>query len=485
MDIEQKLQKALVLYKKRKFREMEQLCRKIIDNKPHNYKALHFLGIALSEQGNNTGAIHYYILAERVCANDPKLLYNIGVAYLKLEHIQKAISAFNKSIKINPNQADVFNNLGSALSLINKYDESKMAFENAIKLNSYHRPAINNLGICLKKMGLFKESVSEHLKAIELDPNSASEYTDLCRSLAFNHINEDVLNVAIEGLKVAVDNSQQKFELLIIIAIYSWLCGQLQITQEAIDQCPTSDQVITGNLKNINQSRTYKKYIETLLEIRSHHKTLYNGRPDKAMFFVGESHCISPSETVVEYFNESYRILSTIIIGCKSWHLGRKGDNEYKKSFEILFKSLPPQSKIIVGVGEIDCRIREGFYRAFKEEGIDFRSSIPDVVDKYVDFATYQAKKFSHTLIFYGVPSLRKERRSSLSIEQSTLLMEIISLFNKELRRACYVRGWKLLDVFQATQNNDKYHIDNYHLHPKVLRILFQNTLNHKQSSEK
>lgn len=482
MNTKKTLQQILAFDANGQYQEMEEACRKLIKVKPKSFDGLQLLGLALAKQGRNTEAIPFFKKALQMIPH-ADVYNNLGIAYQELGQYQEALDSFHRSITLAPDRSETFNNLGSALLRMKNYPEAKEAYEHAIKLNPEFRVALDNLGSCLKKMGLLQESITQHLKAHDLDPSSPLEYVHLFQSLALSHITDDALHVAQKGLEVTTTPSPERLELLIGIAIISWLSGQYDLTREALENskfCSHGDFSSPAILKEYNYKKTlrsFRHYLLNLLTIRSDNPVLYQGETDEPIFFVGESHCLSPSETLVQYKERTYRVLSTFINGCKAWHLGQSEGNEFKKSLEILLKALPSQSKIVVGVGEIDCREDEGILPAFKNKGVDFHFSVPKIVEAYVAYATLLARQFSHTLIFYGVPALSEQRELTRAPEQRGLLREIIQLFNMELRQACNRNGWEFLDVFSATLANKTFHIDTHHLHPKTLGILFQSYL--------
>jgi Flp pilus assembly protein TadD len=461
---------------------MEEACRNLLKVQPKSFDGLQLLGLALAQQEKNTEAIPVFKRALEIIPH-AGVYNNLGIAYQELGQYQEAVDSFQKSIKLDPDKPESLNNVGTALLCMKDYQNAKKAYEHAIKLYPEFRVAFDNLGVCLKKMGLLQESISQHLKAHDLDPSSPLEYVNLFQALLLSHITDDALYVAKKGLEVATTPSPERLELLIGVAIISWLSGQYDLAREALEKSKFSchgDFSTPESLKNykfLKPLRSFRFYLLNLLKIRSETPDLYRGETDKPIFFVGESHCLSPSETLVRYKELTYRVLSTFINGCKAWHLAKSDGNEYKKSLEILLKALPPQSKIIVGIGEIDCREDEGILLAFQKKGVDFHSSVPNIVAAYVDYVTLLAKQFSHTLVFYGVPALSERRTLTRAPEQRELLRKIIQLFNMELRLACNRNGWELLDVYSATQTNKTFHIDTHHLHPKTLGILFQSYL--------
>ncbi|MDO8948682.1 MAG: tetratricopeptide repeat protein [Desulfocapsaceae bacterium] len=476
------LQNIITLDKSETYTEMEKACRQLLKKLPSNFDALQLLGLGLVKQGRHKEAVRIFKKALKKNNSHAGTHINLGHAYNELGKYPEALLVLQKAIKLDPRKAVAYNNLGITLFHTKKYQESIDAYNHAIKLTPHYAQAINNLGVCFMEMGLLHEAIEQFLKANDLEPLLTSVYIQLFQALELSHIIDDALHVAQKGLEIISQPSWERLKLLMGIAIITWISGQIELSQKAINQSNFAASYTFPRSRDIEVQKTFRRYLEKLLQIRREQPQLYTGNPEHPLFFVGESHCLSPSETVIVYQKKEFRVLSTFIQGCKAWHLGQSERNKYKKSLEILFKSLPTKSKLVVGMGEIDCRLTEGIIPAYLEKGIDFHSSIPELVEKYVKFVSDVAKRHQHTLIFYGVPTAPKTATDSLAAEAGKLLQNVIRLFNKHLEDACNSRGWEILDVYGLTtgedgEPNSQFHIDSTHLHPNALAILFQSHL--------
>lgn len=478
MSIDSMKRQILAFDKSGEFQEMEKLCRKLLKKKPRHFDVLQLLGLALHKQGKQQEAIAFLKKALTKNASSAAVHNNLGYAYVENGNYQDALTSLRKSIRLDSSQASAFNNLGIALFRIGKIEEAITAYEQAIKLDSQYHKAIDNLGGCLQQKGLLHEAIQEYLKANEINPLSTNEYVHLVQALAMSHITDDALYVAEAGLKVAITESIERLELLINFALICWLSGKLDQAKHAIIQSEFATLPAFNNSPNIHSLRAFRGYLDKLIQIRPVCPEIYEVEAEQAIFFVGDSHCLSPSETVIQYQGQFFRVLSTLIKGCKAWHLGRSESNQYKKSIELLFKALPAGSKIVVGMGEIDCRADEGILPAFLKKGLDYHTTIPGLVESYVQFTTILAKQYGHSLIFYGVPALNQQLHAGLDPEKATFLAEIIQIFNEELLLACQKTAREVLDVYGATKNkNNIFHMDQHHLHPKTLGVLFESHL--------
>ena len=86
---------------------------------------------------------------------------------------------FKEVIKLDPNASNAFNNLGLAYLGINKLEEAITAFQTAIKLEPTVAFFHNNLGDAYYRQGKFEQAISEWKLAIELEP----EYSEFKSTL--------------------------------------------------------------------------------------------------------------------------------------------------------------------------------------------------------------------------------------------------------------------------------------------------------------
>ena len=473
-----KTKQAADLFRSGKYAASEIMCRKILKKKSKNFFAMHLLGLNQGKQGKLKQAISTLESARAIKGADAELYSNLGNYYLEAGRVTDAIKSCKRSIQLEEMNASAYLNLGNALLTLNRLDESEQAYQQSLKVNPNNSHAIDNMGVCLTKQGRLLEGVNKFLQANELDPRLTSVYIHLFNTLMFMHNTEDAERIVGIGLDGGVLQPGEELELLIGKAKISWLTGQLSATRQAIDKSHNI-HLKHHTYHNVRNLRRYHHYLDLLLAEREQFSELYEGKPDKALFFVADSHCLSPSETVITYRNQLYRVLSALITGCKAWHLSLERPNEYKASLATLFKAIPNGTPVVLGVGEIDCRFDDGILPAYCNKGIDFRISIPSLVERYVDYSLEQANRNQHTLILYGVPAPAASALEKIDPHTAKLLCEIIQYFNEVLRTECALRELDFLDVYAATKNkwgqsNMEYHMDEIHMHPRILPVLFE-----------
>ncbi len=481
---EKKIQEIEALVSQKAYYKVEKICRKLLKKKGNNGYLLHQLALSMYNQGKCSEAIGIYRRAILFNKKEPLLYNNMGCAFLAINNYKEAESCFINAVELDSVNSYYFSNLGDSCLRQKKYNEAKEYFLKAFELENKNTKAVVCLCVCHKFLGNLDEAVELLLLANKLDFENLAIYTNLVSTLLYSHRTQDAMLVALEGLKIAPPNSSARFELNIGVAISSWVLGKTEITTTVIRE--SREQPISL-LENYKENKTlqnyvaYHTYLSSLLKEHATTSSIYDGEATKAIYFVGDSHCLSASESIVSYKDEQYRILSNLVQGGKAYHFAQKKKNVYKASVDMLFKALPNNSVVIVGFGEIDCRVNEGFLPKYLRGGGDYRDSIVEVVKRYTDYVIQLAKQFNHEVIFCGVPSLNVAFLPSLDGKKAKMLEDIIRCFNIELAKRISSTPYKLIDVYSYTESNKEKHkdifIDDHHLYPKILRVLFDDHL--------
>lgn len=103
-------------------------------------------------------------------------LGELGLAYMNLEQLDKAMAFNNRAIKVNPAHYTSINNIGVILFKQNKPREAITYFETALKINPNWRDPAGNIGSCYGVLGDYTKAIEWFKRAIEIDPSYAPNY---------------------------------------------------------------------------------------------------------------------------------------------------------------------------------------------------------------------------------------------------------------------------------------------------------------------
>ena len=466
------------------FIELESVCKKILKKKPKNFSALHLLSCAQNGRGQPERAI---TTLKKLCKLDQKhamVRVDMANVYCLLGEMEKAILFSQEAIVLDPDQFAAHLALGNAQLFKKRYSDAERSYETAFRLNPTSADIVDNQAECLKKQGKLQEALALHLKANEMNPNLSLVYVHLFQTLMFIGKPEDAFNVASLGLKMGSLEIPHQLALWLGIARYGWLSGNVSLTVEALKNSFKIYQACHEKMsgKDNRNFKAYHMYLSTLLTLVESVSDYYIKPYTNTLYLIGDSHCFSPANIVVKYDGEHCKIVSSLILGCKSWHLSVAEMNEYKASLKEMMLLTPENACIILGFGEIDCRAHEGILIAYKNKSIDYKLSIKNMVKSYLDYAKGLASLRNQTLIIYGVPAPSSEVLLELDLDTQELLIDIVKLYNHALMMEANLHKLQYLDVYQATalgdgKSNMKYHIDGIHLHPNVFPVLFDTYL--------
>ena len=482
MNIKKQLQKAILLFEKDKIEEADQLSAKLLKAKPNNHQVLALRGAILvkSHQFKSAKAILEKALTKD--KNNPDIINNLATTYINLDSNAKAVALLQQNIKKDDTVASFFSNLGVAYFNLRKYFEAKESYEHALKINKNFLEAKFNHAVCLRKIGLLHESVDEFLEINDSQPLLSSVYFHLSELLLLLHATDDAEKVIDAGLSISSSSPVEQFHALTSKSLIAWITGKIETSRESLRKSQEIDIPMSARTKGYAEANAFNICLSRLLDLREELVDLYTGNPEKPIFFVSESHCLSPSELIVFHNNTECRFLSLMVRGCKAYHLANEENNEYKSSFVSALAALPHGSLVILAFGEIDCRIDQGIFTAYKSKGIDYKESLPRYLHDYVTYCLSIAEKHNHRVIFSGVPPLSKNFGTHIDHTDQALLHSIILTFNNVLKQCCLDHSVSFLDVFNAACDEhgfrkSEYDLDGIHLHPQVFPVAFRSFL--------
>ncbi len=104
---------------------------------------------------------------------------NLGFAYDKLNHTQRAITCYREAIRIKPDYADPWNNIGAIYIKSGQTEQAMVYFREALKANPYHTKALNNLAAAYYELGQPEQAITYYWKALQTKPDYAEGWYNL------------------------------------------------------------------------------------------------------------------------------------------------------------------------------------------------------------------------------------------------------------------------------------------------------------------
>lgn len=477
MGIKEKLNKASVLYKQKKFDSANEILKKLLKKNPKLFDALQLMALTLHGMKRFDEAIELF---NKVITKNPQhveSVNNLANVYSDMGQLKLAESTYLKAININNAYGDALNNLANVQRKLGDYISAEKNYNKAVLCEPSKAEYYLNLGVLFSERGLFELALNVQLKVLELDPSQSIVYFHIFNNFMFLHRYQDALEFADLGLINHQLNDFQLCELLIGKAILFWLSGN---DDEGLEALALSEMIHRINSENINlkNHRVFHNLLKYLYRYRQTNRQVYEANELPTIYFISESHGFSANGITVEHENEKHKIKSLFITGAKIFHFTKNDEHKCKASLNVLLSNLPKGSTLALGFGEIDCRINEGVLKYSVKYNKNPLSIIDDMLEKYIAILNNAASLREYSLIIYGVPSPHPLVVEGLTKEQAEEFKNLVFHFNHQLYLQCKKSEIPFLDVYKLTNNNGvsnlKYHNDYVHVKPETLPKLFE-----------
>jgi tetratricopeptide (TPR) repeat protein len=478
MNIENVLNKAELLYKENDYSSAIGLCLKLLKKKPKLIRAQLVLALSYKCENDFNHAINAFEVLLDINPLNTNVLQHIGQVYMSNLNYKSASTYFKKVLEIDGSCGTVYNNLALCEQNLGDFSSSSHNFKKAIEFEPESAKFYQNIGRLYLDAGFFDASLVYFMKSFELDPIQTGIYFELLTLNMYMHRYEDALEIADIGLLSNHLSDVELCELLVSKAILFWLFDNLPEALQAIELSNMSVFSVESDYANIHNLGAFHTYLSELINYKILNPILYQHEINRPIYFISESHGLSPAGIKVIENDEEYIIKPLFIKGAKVFHLTDKKSNKYLESLKLIFRGLDFGAKVILGFGEIDCRNNEGIFKYCKSSKLSYRIIIEGMINEYLSFLNTQSKIKSYQLYIYGVPAPHVDRINELRIEDQKTFINIISCFNSIMEKGSVKYGFKFLDVYKHTNKNGDsnmdYHIDGIHLAPPVMSGLFK-----------
>ena len=185
-NLKKEIQVAVDTLKSQRFKEAENLTRKLISENPKIVFLYNLLGLILVQQEKFDQALECYKKGIEVDPNFAMIYNNLGLLYShqKKDNI-KAEEYYKKSIKLNQKIPEPYNNLASIYKSTDRFNEAIDCYNKAIEINPKFVHSYHNLGNIYVTQGKFEQAKKNFEKAIEIDPNYTVSHRTLSRLIKY------------------------------------------------------------------------------------------------------------------------------------------------------------------------------------------------------------------------------------------------------------------------------------------------------------
>jgi predicted TPR repeat methyltransferase len=165
------LRSALVHHRAGRLADAANIYWQILQEFPDEYDAMHLLGMAAHDGGDDLAAEELVAKAIAIAPDKAEMHSNLGMIQLALGKPDAALASCQRAVELNPELANAHNNLGAAYQNLGRLDEAVSCYVLAIAKAPDYAIAFNNLGGILQLQGKYDEALPYYDKAVLLDPN--------------------------------------------------------------------------------------------------------------------------------------------------------------------------------------------------------------------------------------------------------------------------------------------------------------------------
>eukprot|EP01060_Flectonema_neradi_P038450 TRINITY_DN8067_c0_g1_i1.p1 TRINITY_DN8067_c0_g1~~TRINITY_DN8067_c0_g1_i1.p1 ORF type:complete len:768 (+),score=192.64 TRINITY_DN8067_c0_g1_i1:342-2306(+) len=193
--------------------------------------------------------------------------------------------------------------------------------------------------------------------------------------------------------------------------------------------------------------------------------------PGNTLYVCGDSHSLSPSWRTINIKGTEHLMVNSLVTGLKCWHLRKDAHFYPKYNFLNVVERIPKNSKVMMTVGEIDCR--EGILVAVEKGRYkDIEEGMNTIITIYIDnLLKLQKEKNFEIYVHPALPVLDVTRKQVITFND--LLGKALAEHPKV--KACKKIHW--LDFYQDLLTEDNkfkkdYDYDGTHICPSYLKLV-------------
>lgn len=148
------------------------LLEKAVAKDSTKFDNLYRLGVMYMERERMAEAARVFTKANKVKANDRRVLVNLGISADALGHADDAQQWYAKALVVSPGDSIAMCRMASSKYAQGKYDEAMALLREQIKLKPNSYCAYFTLGVSFADAGLYRDAIRQWRKVVEIAPES-------------------------------------------------------------------------------------------------------------------------------------------------------------------------------------------------------------------------------------------------------------------------------------------------------------------------
>lgn len=433
--------------------------------------------------GDIAGALQFWKVYRRKinCALAVKIeAVRIFIDQKNWEEAQLAISQVLADAKTEREKAECHYLSGQYLQAKGDLNAARLSFEKALQHDVNHRMARAALAANALEIGDLEQAAAIYEKIwLNSEKKDAEIAFRLSQTLLTMRKIDPWFRMMDEVEKSSLsENNRIKTWNRCNRAIGLYLANYLNDSY-AVLQTAKSIQ-----LREEEMSQFYKIYWLYLLRLlvwrEKNQDAFGRGHHIGLLHVIGESHALSPNYGIVEWPEGRLRCVSHWLPGVKAYHVGTTETNRYQAALRYILNQLPHGAHVCFCIGEIDTRPDEGIWNFALSRSLSPIEIAKKTAENYVSgIAELVSGKNYSSITLQGIPAPGYKLEGKRDPGNKDLFLQMIEIFNQEIRRCALKNRWKFLDIYAATSGVDKksnmrWHIDYFHLQPGFYRVAHQ-----------
>jgi len=172
-DVTALLQQAVAHHQAGRLAQAQDVYRAVLAEAPHQFDALHLLGVVCRQQGD--AALALDLIGQAIAINPAQATAhcNLGAALQDLGRSSEALASYDQALRLNPSYAMAFANRGNALRKLGRAKEAVDSYERALALRSPYPEAACNRAAALLDLGQPQAALDGAERALAGQPRYA------------------------------------------------------------------------------------------------------------------------------------------------------------------------------------------------------------------------------------------------------------------------------------------------------------------------
>jgi len=177
-DVPATLALAVSHHQRGEIAEAEILYRRILDQQPDNFDALHLRGVVQHQTGRHQAAIESIRAAIAAKPREAAAYSNLGLALRAVGSLDEALASYDAALAIEPDHVEALLNRADVLQAQRRFEDALAGFKRATMLRPDDASAHFGCGNALVALQRHEEAVASYDCAVALDPARADAFNN-------------------------------------------------------------------------------------------------------------------------------------------------------------------------------------------------------------------------------------------------------------------------------------------------------------------